>query len=72
MSSIAVNLPESVIKQAMTITGKKTARAAVIAALSGDHIPNKATLASLRSQERGRTFDDPNAAIAYLRGRYAR
>jgi Arc/MetJ family transcription regulator len=73
VSNVAITLPESVVQRAMKMTGKRTPRAAVIAALSDQgNSPNAETLRALREPVRGKTFDSGKAAIAYLRERYKR
>ncbi|MGH8455502.1 MAG: hypothetical protein ACRETW_04590 [Stenotrophobium sp.] len=67
MSSVAINLPESLVTRTMAITGKRTARAAVIAALADQgNVPNAETKRALLSKDKGKTFKSADAAIAYL------
>ncbi|MGH8541806.1 MAG: hypothetical protein ACRETW_15040 [Stenotrophobium sp.] len=54
MSNVALTLPESVVNRVMASTGKRTARAAVMAALAErGNVPNAETVRALRSKRPG-------------------
>jgi hypothetical protein len=67
VSNVALTLPEAVVARAKAMTGKRTARAAVIAALEEQgNVPNAETARALRSKVRGKVFKGAKDAMAYL------